>query len=71
MNYLAVVASEKCRVCGCSKLKPCILQLCQGEPVVACTWLDSDHTLCSNFRCIALTPLAELLQLRSLRAVAP
>ena len=69
MNHLVVVASEKCRVCGCSKLKPCLFQLRQGEPVVACAWLDADHTLCSNFRCIALTPLADLLQLRLLLRV--
>jgi hypothetical protein len=54
------LAPGKCRVCGCSELNPCLYQIAQGEPLAACAWMDFDHTLCSNFRCIAEVPLAEL-----------
>lgn len=53
----------KCRVCGCSELKPCLFQLAQGQPLVACSWIDPGKTLCSNFRCIAHVPLAELIRM--------
>ncbi len=59
-----------CSVCKCTDLRPCLAQLAPGEPLVACSWIDFDHTLCSNFRCIAVIPLDELLELAILRPAA-
>jgi hypothetical protein len=44
-----------CRICGCRDD-----QVCELESGDACFWLDRENTLCSNPRCIALVPLAEL-----------
>jgi hypothetical protein len=52
----------KCRVCGCSDLNPCVSRGGAGSPVDTCSWLDFDHTLCSNLRCVALTPLEVMLE---------
>ncbi len=60
----------KCRVCGCTALRPCLVQIAQGEPLVSCAWIDFDHTVCSNFRCIAMVPLDELLAMAVLRTAA-
>lgn len=60
---MRVVEPEKCQVCGCTELKPCVLDA--GEP---CAWVDFDHSLCSNPRCIAVIPLEELLEMPWLRA---
>ena len=57
----------KCRVCGCTELRPCLAQIAPGEPMIACSWMDFDHTLCSNFRCVAAVPLDELLELTLFR----
>lgn len=35
-----------------------------GETLQACNWLDENHSLCSNLRCVALTPMAELAKIR-------
>jgi hypothetical protein len=48
-----------CRVCGCTDEKPCQITTKTGQRI-ACEWFDNDCTLCSNFRCIAQTPLADL-----------
>jgi hypothetical protein len=69
-RIIAPGAPGKCRVCGCSQLKPCLLQIAPGEPLIACAWIDFDHTLCSNFRCIGTIPLDELLELAILRPAA-
>ena len=58
-----VCEAEKCRVCGCTELNPCITDA--GEP---CAWLDFDHTLCSNPQCVARIPLDALLEMPILRA---
>lgn len=69
-QIIAPTAPGKCRVCGCSSVKPCLFQIAAGEPLIACSWIDFDHTLCSNFRCIAVIPLDELLELAILRPAA-
>jgi hypothetical protein len=53
-----VFIAEKCRVCGCTKLNPCIAEL-NGQKV-ACTWYDLDHTLCTRSTCIGSIPLSVL-----------
>lgn len=55
--------SGKCRVCGCTDLQPCVVGGGKGNPVEFCLWLDAEHTLCSNPRCIAVTPLSVLEQI--------
>lgn len=54
---------DKCRVCGCTDLNPCLFGGGDGNPVATCAWVDFDHTLCSNIRCIAVMPLADLLEM--------
>jgi hypothetical protein len=54
------VISERCRVCGCTQVRPCMTGGGDGSPVEFCAWLDADHTLCSNIRCIAQVSLADL-----------
>ena len=67
----AILESGKCRVCGCTELNPCIFaddpypQLrdafnLNAEAELTCAWMDAERTLCTNVRCIALTPLAVL-----------
>jgi hypothetical protein len=63
-----VVTTEKCRVCGCTDLNPCLSPGGTGGPVTRCVWMDFDHTLCSNLRCIARVPLGELLEMPILRS---
>lgn len=62
--------SGKCRVCGCTELNPCLSAGGDGNPVEACAWIDFDHTLCSNLRCIALTSLEDILEMALLRPAA-
>jgi hypothetical protein len=63
-----IVSPEKCRVCGCTELQPCLVTYPGGvrapEP---CAWLDPGHTLCSNPRCVALVPLDELIDMAGLQ----
>lgn len=66
----AVVEAGKCRVCGCTDINPCLSDGGDGKPLEACAWLDFDHTLCSNLRCVAVVPLAELLEMAYVRQVA-
>lgn len=54
------VITERCRVCGCTELRPCIGGG-DGNPVEFCSWFDYEETLCTNLRCIAETPLETLL----------
>lgn len=56
-----VVTAGKCRVCGCTDLNPCVSGGGDGNPVMRCAWMDVDHTLCSNFRCIAVIQIDELM----------
>jgi hypothetical protein len=51
----------KCRICGCSELRPCLFKIEPGHPLVACAWIDEERTLCSNPRCVAEIPLRELM----------
>lgn len=64
-----VCIPEKCRVCGCTELNPCLSKDGDGNPVTPCRWMDFDHTLCSNFHCIAVVPLDELLEMPILRTL--
>lgn len=62
-----VYMSGTCRVCGCTDLSPCIIpgdQLGLDPSIRSrCAWLDGPRrTLCSNLRCIAVTPLDELIE---------
>jgi hypothetical protein len=50
----------RCRVCGCTEDHPC-LSTEDGVRVVACAWLDTGRTLCSNVACVGAIPLAALL----------
>lgn len=63
----AVVEANKCRVCGCTDSKPCLLASEEDGSPVPCYWIDFDHTLCSNLRCIGVVPLSEILSLAVLR----
>jgi hypothetical protein len=56
--------SGRCYVCGCTELNPCLFGGGDGNPLATCAWVDLDHTLCSNVRCVAVMPLAKLLGLR-------
>jgi hypothetical protein len=54
-----VVQPERCRVCGCTPLDACVLQIGPDE-TMACRWYDLDHTLCTNPQCVGTIPLVEL-----------
>jgi hypothetical protein len=56
-----IIEQGKCRVCGCSELDPCLAYVGPGQPMVPCSWLDPQHTLCSSLLCVASVPLDELL----------
>lgn len=62
---IQTLTQGKCRVCGCSNLNPCFLGGGNGAPIETCSWLDADHTLCSNLECIAVTPLRVLMEMRA------
>jgi hypothetical protein len=49
----------RCRVCGCTELKPCQIRT-DDAGFCPCWWVDKAHTLCSNPRCIAVIPLSEI-----------
>lgn len=54
-----------CRVCKCTEVTPCAIST-EVDGVIelsTCGWLDEDHTLCSNERCIALVPLRVLVEM--------
>jgi hypothetical protein len=48
----------KCRVCGCTDARPCLIGDAQ-----TCSWFDKDHTLCDNLDCIAEVTIGELEQM--------
>jgi len=58
-----VAVPERCQVCGCTETNPCLAEDDGGNPVDACSWIDFDHTLCSNPKCVAVIPLEDLLDL--------
>ena len=60
---------EKCRVCSCTETAPCVIEDQHGR-AITCSWLDFDHTLCTNKRCIAEVPLEVLLELTVMRRPA-
>jgi hypothetical protein len=55
---MAVLTPGKCRVCGCTDARPCLIGDAQ-----TCSWFDKDHTLCDNLDCIAVTPMSEIQQM--------
>lgn len=58
--------SGVCRVCGCTENSPCVLPLDPDddpERPTTCAWMDEGRTLCSNLRCVAVTPLDELAEM--------
>ena len=69
----AQAISGVCRVCGCTDQAPCIFDTgvvifpVNPEADLAapptCSWMDSGRTLCSNLRCVAAIPLAELVDI--------
>lgn len=75
--------ANTCRVCGCTEEKPCIFSddpypgsahdafNLGGDDGgdLTCAWMDIDRTLCTNPRCIALTPLAVLIEMSQPRTV--
>ena len=50
-----------CRVCGCTDVLPCEVEVNDVNPSGVCQWMDEAHTLCSNPRCVADVPLQILL----------
>jgi hypothetical protein len=57
------LTSGKCRVCGCTEERACIIQWGPGESldtVKACWWIDAKKTLCSNPKCLAQIPLEDI-----------
>lgn len=55
------IESGKCRVCGCTEVTPCRIA---GEDYwEPCSWVDVARTLCSNTRCVAEVPTAELVSM--------
>jgi hypothetical protein len=70
----AIAVPEKCRVCGCTEFAPCQLVVVghddqgQADPILQpCGWVDFDHTLCSNLRCVAEIPLDVLMDMPVMR----
>lgn len=58
-----VLPGECCRVCGCTFDRPCFIanEQIEGDGrLLTCSWVDANHTLCSNPKCVAEIPLAEL-----------
>lgn len=62
-----IVAPERCRVCGCTEANPCVLEFEDEDHQLTCSWMDFDHTLCSNPRCVAQVPLTELMRMPILK----
>lgn len=60
---MTVSIPGRCRICGCTDFSPCVLEYEDEDHQLPCGWLDFDHTLCSNPRCVALVPLDELLEM--------
>lgn len=58
-----IFESGKCRVCGCTELNPCLSGGGDGNPMEACAWMDRARTLCSSLNCVAVIPLADLLEM--------
>lgn len=56
-----IVAANRCQVCGCTETTPC--DFIDNGVRYNCGWLDAEHTLCSNPRCVAKIPLRELERL--------
>lgn len=52
-----------CRVCGCTDVLPCVVEVNDFHPEGLCAWLDEAHTLCSNPRCVAEVPVGALLDI--------
>jgi hypothetical protein len=63
-SNFVVIQEGVCRVCGCTAIRPCAITDDEGN-VYQCCWVDSDHTLCSNFNCLAVVPLDELIAIAS------
>lgn len=65
-----IIESGKCRVCGCTELSPCLSGGEDGNPMEKCAWIDRAETLCSSLGCIAVMPLADLLEMIGLADAA-
>lgn len=63
---------ETCRICGCKDRNPCTwFETIDGvDAERVCSWLDFDHTLCTNPRCVAMVPLEVLERMTILRTAA-
>jgi len=59
-----ITSSGKCRVCGCTDLNPCLSDGGDGNPLETCAWVNAERNLCSALHCIAVTPLADLLDIQ-------
>lgn len=55
-----VLASGKCRICGCTQTTPCTVPIDEDE-LGSCWWMDAGKTLCSNPHCVAEVPIEELI----------
>lgn len=58
-----MLPGERCRICGCTFDRPCFIanEQIEGDGrLLTCSWVDRAHTLCSNPKCVAEVPLAEL-----------
>jgi hypothetical protein len=51
-----ILEAGTCRVCGCTKERPC-----SDDRGYTCGWFDAERTLCDAFRCVAVTPLEVLI----------
>ena len=58
-----VAMPERCRVRGCTETNPCFLGGGDTKPIEFCSWLDDDHTLCTNPHCVAIISTGELLEM--------
>jgi hypothetical protein len=47
-----VTARGRCRICGCTWIKPCVGIPIQKGVWVNCSWADATRTLCTNPVCL-------------------
>ncbi|MBZ5522235.1 MAG: hypothetical protein LAP21_08335 [Acidobacteriia bacterium] len=41
-----------CRYCNCTDTRPCVLGVVTEPPGNTCSWIDQEHTVCSNPECV-------------------
>lgn len=49
----AVPEPGRCRICGCTEAKACLVEVAGVGQPVACAWADLTKTLCDNPKCVA------------------